>query len=170
MAFKTVAGTINKCHLKNKDHAAESPNVKAISVRMSCYKDDYCLKRGLDLSGGDLKSVAFTTLEECKEECAKTEGCVAFTTVAGTTNLCFLKNKDHAAESANATAISARMSCYEGNIEKQSTANCGSHFLCLLKIECKQFKIYKPISQIGFVRKKGLICTAWTSRLWPSQQ
>ena len=65
--------------------------------------------------------MAFTTVEECKEECTKTEGCVVFTTVAGTTNLCFLKNKDHAAESANAKAISARMSCYEGNIEKQSS-------------------------------------------------
>ena len=134
VAFTTAAGTTNKCWIKNKDHAAEAPNLKGISVRMSCYKDDYCLKRGLDMSGGDLKSVAFTTLEACREECAKTEGCVAFTTKAGTTNLCYLKNKDHAAESAGALAISARMSCYEGNIEKQSTAKFGSHFLCLLNI------------------------------------
>ena len=57
---------------------------------------------------------------------------MAFTTLAGTINLCYLKNKDHAAESAVVIAISARMSCYKGNIEKQSTANnCGSHFLCL---------------------------------------
>ena len=105
--------------------------------------------------------MAFTTVEECKEECTKTEGCVVFTTVAGTTNLCFLKNKDHAAESANAKAISARMSCYEGNIDKQSTANCGSHFLCLLNIKCNlnwcSNLVYKPISQMDIVRKKGLI-------------
>ena len=84
------------------------------------------------MQGGDIKNIAFTTIEACKEECTKTEGCVAFTTLAGTINLCYLKNKDHAAESAVVIAISARMSCYKGNIEKQSTANnCGSHFLCL---------------------------------------
>ena len=41
---------------------------------------------------------------------------MAFTTAAGTNNKCYLKNKDHGAESANAIAISVRMSCYEGNI------------------------------------------------------
>ena len=65
--------------------------------------------------GGDIKNIAFTTVQACKEECDKTEGCVAFTTAAGTYNKCYLKNKDHAAESAYALAISARMSCYEGN-------------------------------------------------------
>ena len=58
--------------------------------------------------------MAFTTVQACKEECAKTEGCVAFTTAAGTENVCYLKNRDHAAESANPTAVSVRMSCYEG--------------------------------------------------------
>ena len=70
--------------------------------------------------------MSFTTVEACKEECAKTEGCVAFSTGAGTNNKCWLKNKDHGAESADAIAISARMSCYGGKIEKQSTANCGT--------------------------------------------
>ena len=65
--------------------------------------------------GGDIKNITFTTVQACKEECAKTEGCVAFTTGAGTVNKCHLKNKDHGAESANAMSISARMSCYEGN-------------------------------------------------------
>ena len=67
--------------------------------------------------------MAFTTVEACKEECTKTEGCVAFTTAAGTNNKCWLKNKDHAVESTYAIAISARMSCYEGNIEKQSESS-----------------------------------------------
>ena len=58
--------------------------------------------------------VSFTTVEACKEECAKTEGCVAFTTAAGIYNTCYLKNKDHGAESPNTATISARMSCYEG--------------------------------------------------------
>ena len=66
------------------------------------------------MTGGDIGNIAFTTVQTCKEECAKTEGCVAFTTVAGTGNKCYLKNKDHRAESASAIAISARMSCYEG--------------------------------------------------------
>ena len=115
VAFTTVAGTNNKCHLKQMGHAAESPNVKAISVRMSCYKDDYCLKRGLDMTGGDMKSVAFTTLEACKEECAKTEGCVAFTTEAGTNNKCYLKNQSYDAEvSGGERYISASMNCYAG--------------------------------------------------------
>ena len=79
--------------------------------------DGYCEKKGIDLYYGNIKNISFTTVQDCKEECAKTEGCVAFTTDAGTVNKCFLKNKTHAAESASATAISARMSCYEGNIE-----------------------------------------------------
>ena len=58
--------------------------------------------------------MSFTTVKACKEECAKTEGCVAFTTEAGPHNQCWLKNKDHAAESAKAISNSARMSCYEG--------------------------------------------------------
>ena len=66
------------------------------------------------MPGGDIKTIAFTTIEACKEECAKTEGCVAFTTAAGTFNGCYLKNKDHAAESTNAICISVRMDCYEG--------------------------------------------------------
>ena len=57
---------------------------------------------------------------------------MAFTTAAGTYNGCYLKNKDHAAESAGALTISVRMSCYGGIIDKQSTANSGSHFLCIL--------------------------------------
>ena len=105
----------NICYLKNKDHAAEIADPMAISARMSCYEEDYCLKKGIHLNGGDI-SIAFTTVQACKEECAKTEGCVAFTTAAGTNNRCWLKYKGHAAESASATAISARMSCYEGNL------------------------------------------------------
>ena len=72
------------------------------------------MKKGIGLPGGDIKNIAFTTVQACKEECAKTEGCVAFEAAAGTYNRCFLKNKDHAAESTKAVAISARMSCYEG--------------------------------------------------------
>ena len=64
--------------------------------------------------GTNIKNIAFTTVQACKEECAKTEGCVAFATQAGTDNKCKLKNKDHGAESTKAVAISARMSCYEG--------------------------------------------------------
>ena len=66
------------------------------------------------MSGGDIKNIAFTTVQACKEECAKTAGCVAFETVAGTDNKCYLNNKDHGAERTNAKTISARMSCYEG--------------------------------------------------------
>ena len=77
---------------------------------------EYCLKTGIILIGGDIKNIAFTTVQACKEECAKTEGCVTFTILAGTNNKCYLKNKDHGAEDAGATAISARMSCYEGNL------------------------------------------------------
>ena len=73
-----------------------------------------CEKKGIGLPGGDMKIIAFTTVQACKEECAKTEGCVAFTT--GVSNQCYLKNKDHGAESANAIATSARMSCYAGNL------------------------------------------------------
>ena len=69
------------------------------------------------MPGGDIKKIAFTTVQACKEECAKTEGCVAFTTAARTYHKCWLKNKDHAAETADAIAISARMSCYEGKAQ-----------------------------------------------------
>ena len=43
---------------------------------------------------------------------------MAFTTAAGTNNKCYLKNMNHGAESAHSTAISARMSCYAGNLAK----------------------------------------------------
>ena len=76
------------------------------------------MKKGINLPGGGIKNIAFTTVHACKEECAKTEGGVAFTTLAGTNNKCYLKNKDHGAESAGAIAISVRMSCYEGNLAK----------------------------------------------------
>ena len=74
----------------------------------------FCRKVGFHLHGGNIKNIPFTTVQACKEECAKTEGCVAFTTAAGNNNGCWLKNKDHPVESASAIAISARMSCYEG--------------------------------------------------------
>ena len=70
------------------------------------------------MPGGDIKQVSFTTVEACKEECAKTKGCVAFTTRAGRYNECYLKKKDHNSESTATTAISARMSCYEGEVAK----------------------------------------------------
>ena len=80
--------------------------------------DRICEKKGVGLPGGDIKQVSFTTVQACKEECAKTEGCVAFETIAGKYNRCFLKKKGHAAESPNhPITISARMSCYEGNIK-----------------------------------------------------
>ena len=76
--------------------------------------EHYCLKNGFALNGGFIKNMAFTTVQACKEECAKTEGCVAFTTKAGAFNKCNLKNESHAAERVFSTAISARMSCYQG--------------------------------------------------------
>ena len=85
----------------------------------SNFSDGYCEKEAINLNRGDIKNVTYTTIEACKEECAKTEGCVAFTTEAGTINICWIKNKDHAVEAAaNEIATSARMSCYEGNIRK----------------------------------------------------
>ena len=77
---------------------------------------EYCLKTGIVLIGGDIKSTTFTTVQACKEECAKTEGCVTFTILAGTQNQCYLKNRNHGVESAHAIATSARMSCYAGNL------------------------------------------------------
>ena len=88
--------------------------ITCIQTTNSNSLDRYCLKKEIDLPGGDIKTIAFTTVQACKEECAKTGGCVAFTSLAGTINKCYLKNKDHRAESANAIAISARMSCYKG--------------------------------------------------------
>ena len=85
--------------------------------KLSGSSDGYCEKKGVNLQGGHIKNIAFTTVQACKEECAKTEGCVAFTTGAGTYNKCWLKNKTHTAESADQRFISARMSCYEGNFE-----------------------------------------------------
>ena len=65
---------------------------------------------------GNIKNIAFTSVGGCKEECAKTEGCVAFSIgfkfLGGLR--CWLKNKDHGAESASSGTSTARMSCYEG--------------------------------------------------------
>ena len=74
--------------------------------------EDFCKKTNINLSGGIIEVVALTTFIACKEKCARTEGCVAFTTKDGE---CRLRNKTHAAESDDAQAISARMSCYESN-------------------------------------------------------
>ena len=112
VAFITNAGTVNKCFLKNKDHAVESTDVRYISARMSCFEENHCLKRGFNMYDGNIRSISFTTVKACKEECAKTERCVAFVTVAGTINKCWLKNKNHAAESACGRCISSLMSCY----------------------------------------------------------
>ena len=91
---------------------------KTVLILLLISSDGYCEKKGIDLLAGDIKTIAFTTLQACKEECAKTKGCVAFTTEAGTYNKCWLKKKGHAAESPNhPITISARMSCYEGNIK-----------------------------------------------------
>ena len=124
VAFNTVAGIDNRCYLKNKDHGAESKASKSISVRMSCYKDHYCLKKGIRFkSGGDIsKKTPFTTIEACKDECAKTKGCAAFITTAGTDNMCRLKNKHYGKdgkEQADGIKITAFMSCYAGNNCKQ---------------------------------------------------
>ena len=73
---------------------------------------EYCAKQGVALIGGNIKSMPFTTLTACEEECARTDGCVAFT--KSSTNTCNIKNKDHAAEVADAATTSVRMSCTKG--------------------------------------------------------
>ena len=77
--------------------------------------DHYCWKKGFRLPGRDIKDTAFTTVQACKEECAKTEGCVAFTTEAGTFNKCWLKNEDYGVETADVLSISSLMSCIGNN-------------------------------------------------------
>ena len=82
--------------------------------RLTCNSlGQYCIKQGISLKNGDMKNVPFTTIPACKEECAKTEGCVAFG-MSTLSNKCYIKNKDHAAEAATATSTSARMSCTKG--------------------------------------------------------
>ena len=39
--------------------------------------EEPCHKVSIQIYGGDIKSVEFTTFEACIEECKKTEGCVA---------------------------------------------------------------------------------------------
>ena len=53
--------------------------------------ETFCRKVGFHLHGGNIKNIPFTTVQACKEECANTEGCVAFVTNAGTVNKCYLK-------------------------------------------------------------------------------
>ena len=79
---------------------------------MHTLSDTYCLKKGIRLKAGAIKWLSYTTNQACKEECGKTKGCVAFSTVA---EQCRLKNKTHEAETSTKEVISARMSCYEGN-------------------------------------------------------
>ena len=73
-----------------------------------------CLKKGIELRGGDIKNITFTTAGKCREECEKMSDCVAFSTYAGEENKCVLKNQTHGEETTNGLAMSARMSCYEG--------------------------------------------------------
>ena len=96
--------------------------------------DHHCWKKGINLSNMPIKTMPFTTVQACKEECAKTEGCVAFTTQAGTTNKCRLRDKDHNTESSNLISVSARMSCYEGKV------NC-TIYITYYKMNL-EFKLY----------------------------
>ena len=65
------------------------------------------------MRGGDIKSMPFTTLSACEEECTRTYGCVAFET-STTKSKCYIKNKEHAVEVASAASTSVRMSCIKG--------------------------------------------------------
>ena len=96
-------------------HSASSNN-NWWSVNLGTAKR-VCEQIGIDLWGGDIKVIPLTTVQACKEECAKLEGCVAFTTAAGSYNKCWLKNGNHHAESRHSACISARMSCYEQGIK-----------------------------------------------------
>ena len=77
-----------------------------------------CLKKGIDVRNDNMKKVAFTTVEACKEKCAKTEGCATFVTAAGTDNHCYLREDGD--EEPNSLTIFGRMSCFQaydkGNI------------------------------------------------------
>ena len=77
-----------------------------------------CLKKGIDVRSDYITKIAFTTVEACKEKCAKTEGCANFVTAAGTDNHCYLKEDGD--EEPNALTIVGRMSCFysydKGNI------------------------------------------------------
>ena len=59
------------------------------------------------------ENVSFTTIEQCKEDCKDTDGCVAFTTRADD-NLCYLKSTEHADSVVDPYAISAHLICYRG--------------------------------------------------------
>ena len=75
------------------------------------------MKKDINLGSMNIKHIFVTTVHACKEECAKTEGCVAFVTLAGSYNnyySCWLKNKTQGAEVAYLGTSTARMSCYEG--------------------------------------------------------
>ena len=74
------------------------------------------MKKGINLSGGDIKNIIFTTIAKCKDECKKSDGCVAFVTKAGTDNKCYLKSKDHGEESSDSISISSRLACYVGEL------------------------------------------------------
>ena len=97
------------------------------------------MKKGIGLTGGGIKNIAFTTVQACKEECAKTEGCVAFSTAAGTDNKCYLKNKDHDAESVKARSISAKMRCYEGTIARLIISVVVKDIMCSV---CMYYNMY----------------------------
>ena len=76
---------------------------------------------------------------------------MAFTTAAGTVNKCWLKNKGHNSESAVTTAISARMSCYEGEthlrmyLQTQETNSNLNYKRNLVDLSQEGFHITLPV-------------------------
>ena len=78
----------------------------------------YCIKKGRTFTvvtpetKDVLKTVKFTTLEQCRMDCEATDNCSAFVAWSDT-NLCTLKSNTHGIEKGNSNAIAARMSCFE---------------------------------------------------------
>ena len=74
---------------------------------------------GYTLVGGLIEEVSLSSIEACKKLCEDTDDCTAFTYFARDEKQCVTRKDGHADETKNAITTSARMSCFEGNINSK---------------------------------------------------
>ena len=148
---------------------------------MSCYKDYPCWKKGFKFLGDSFKSSLFSTVDDCRADCVQTEGCVAFSTRAGTENKCLLFKSDTSLEeAADPIAISVRLSCLNAGKTKMFFSVYNRNKLgswhdghdnssgCFFQNNLHSVTLFYniiSIFQIISAGRKGLICKAGTSRI-----
>jgi len=100
-----------------------------------------CYLKETDLYGGDISCTdTFTSVVNCKNTCAATSGCVAFTTVQDASQRCCLKNSNYGAPSTLDYCTSGYMNCFN----EMWTAELAGYSNLAYNRPAYQSSIYQP--------------------------